>query len=101
MKKLKLNSSGISHTSNPFHAALHALKEVFNLRQVQTESMDYFYKRSDYYLATWMLTGCNATNFPGLEKHTDSTKDAGKCMAVMYLIEKGDPQRLSHISNEL
>ena len=48
-----------------------------------------------------MLTGCDATNFPGLEKRTDNTKDAGKWMAVMCLIKKGDPQQFSHIWNEL
>ena len=41
MEKLKLNSIGIAHTSNPFHADFHALKGVFILTQYQTESMDY------------------------------------------------------------
>ena len=44
---LKLNSSGIAHTSNHFHSAFHALKGVFSLRQGANESMDVFYKRFD------------------------------------------------------
>ena len=42
MEKIKLNLSGIKHTSNPFHADFCALKGVFNLNQVQTDSLDYF-----------------------------------------------------------
>ena len=57
MQKLKLNSLGITHTSNPFHAAFHALNRVFNLRQGQTDSMDYFYKRFDSTLATCNFKG--------------------------------------------
>ena len=41
MEKLKLNSSRIAHASNTFHTDLHTLKEVSNLNQGQTESMDY------------------------------------------------------------
>ena len=43
MDKLKLNSSVIGHTSNPFHVDFHALKGFFDLSQGQTESVDYFY----------------------------------------------------------
>ena len=63
MEKLKLNLSGIANTSNPFHADLQALKRVFDLHQVQTESMDYFYKLFDSDLATFNLMGCNVTSF--------------------------------------
>ena len=63
--------------------------------------MDCFYKRFDYSLANLKLAGCDATSFTGLEKQTDNTKDSGKCMSAMCLIEKGDPQRFSHIWNEL
>ena len=42
MEKLNLNSSGITHTSNPFHEVFLALKGLFNLRQGQTEFIDYF-----------------------------------------------------------
>ena len=52
MEKLRLNSSGIPHTSNPLHAGFHAPKEMFNLHQGKTDSMDSLYKRFYSSLAT-------------------------------------------------
>ena len=52
MEKLGLNSSGIALASNPFNVAFNALKGVFNLRQDQTKSKDYFYKSFDSSLDT-------------------------------------------------
>ena len=41
MNMLKLNSSRIAHTSNPFHSALQAIKGVFNICWGQTDYMEY------------------------------------------------------------
>ena len=97
MEKLKLNSSGIAHTSNPFNADFCALKGVFNLRQVQTESMDSLYKRFDCTLSTCKLAGCNAISFPGLEKNADHIKDAGQRMNPICIIKIADPQLFSNL----
>ena len=45
--------------------------------------------------------GGYATIFTGLEKHTDYIKDFGQRMDDMCLIKTYDPQRFSHIWNEL
>ena len=101
MEKINLNLSGITYTSNPFHTDFHALKFVFNLRQGQTESMDYFYKLFGYSLYTFKFTGCYATSFPGLEKHTDDIKYSGQLMDSICLIKTDNSQRLPHHLNEL
>ena len=101
MEKLKLNSSGITHTSNPFHAELHSLNGVFNLRQGHMESMDYFYKRFDSFLTICKFTGCDETSFPCLDKHSGGIKDSGKHMDAMCIIESTQPQLFSHIWNGL
>ena len=85
-EKLKFNSSGIAHNSKPFHAAFHAIKIVFNLRQGRAESMNSFYKHFDSALTDCKFFGCNTTSFPGLEKYYDDINDSGKRMAVMCLI---------------
>ena len=61
--------------------------------------MYYFYKRLYSALSTFKLTGCNATSFPGLEKHADDIKDYGKRMDAMCFIKIDDPQRLSQLWN--
>ena len=101
MEKLKLNSSCSTHTSNPFYVDFHHIKGAFNLTQGHTEPMDYFYKHFEYYLATCKFTVCNATSFTGLEKHADDIKDVGQCMAAMCIIKTDDPQRFSHLWNQL
>ena len=101
MEKLKFNSPVIAHTSKPFNTGFHALKRVFNLHQVQTESMDYFCKHFDSAIATCKLTGCNATIFPGLEKNTDYINDSRQHMDSMCLIKIADLNCFSHIGNEL
>ena len=68
MEKLNLNSSGIAHISNPFYMDFHGLKGVFNLCQVQTESMDYFCKRFGSDFITCKFTGCDANSFSSFEE---------------------------------
>ena len=45
--------------------------------------MDSLYKRFYYSLATFKLTGFDATSFPGLDKHAGGIKDAKQRMAAM------------------
>ena len=101
MDKLKLNSSGIVHTSNPFRAAFHTLKGVFNLQQYHTGSMYSFYKNFDSVLVTCKLIGCDATSLLGLEKHTDYSQDSRQRMSTICLIEIDDSQRFSQLFNWL
>ena len=101
MEKLKLKSSGITHTSNLFHVHFRDLKILLNLRQGQTESMDYFYKSFYSSLTTCKLIRCDTTSFPGLEKHTAYIKYDGQNMAIMCLIKTYYPLRFFHFCNEL
>ena len=65
------------------------------------ESMYSFYKRFDSSLATWKLTDCDETNFPGLEKNADNAKDYGQHITDMCFIKTADPQHFSHLWNKL
>ena len=47
------------------------------------------------------VDGFQYNHFPGLEKDADDAKDSGKHMADMCLIKTADPQRFSHIFNNL
>ena len=71
------------------------------LHQCQTDSMDYFYRRFDYFVATCKLTGYNANSFTGWYKHTDDIKYDGQHMSVICLIKTSDQKQFYHIYNEL